>query len=173
MTEIKIYRSRNASIKVSHSYKNIKNVFQKPDNWKIQLKKQWKILMKSAWCIRKVVTQKSWYMIKQMKLLRNILNHFFYWCQIGLQISIKGSDFMFLFTYCTYYYLTCWIIYRFIDSPDLIINKNSTINPISKNDNKCFQYAPTVALIHEKIEKFFERITKIKLFISEISSRKR
>ena len=29
------------------------------------------------------------------------------WYQIGLQISMKGSGFIFLFTYCTYYYLTC------------------------------------------------------------------
>ena len=44
----------------------------------------------------------------------------------------------------------------YIDSPDLIKNKNATINPIGKNDNKCFQYAATVALIYKKIGKIFE-----------------
>ena len=41
------------------------------------------------------------------------------------------------------------------------------MNPINKNDNNCFQYAATVTLNYEKIGKNPERITKIKLFISE------
>ena len=74
------------------------------------------------------------------------------WYQLELEISMKGSDLIFLFTYCTYYYLTCWIIYRF----SWFNKKNATINLIGKNDNKCFQYAATVALIYEKIGKIFE-----------------
>ena len=34
----------------------------------------------------------------------------------------------------------------YIDSPDWIKNKKATINTINKKDNKCFQYAVTVAL---------------------------
>ena len=41
----------------------------------------------------------------------------------------------------------------YIDSPDWIKNKNATINPSNKKDNKCFQYAVTVALNHEEIGK--------------------
>ena len=55
----------------------------------------------------------------------------------------------------------------YIDSPDWIKNKKATINPINKQDNKCFQYAVTVALNHEKIGKHSERITKIKSFINK------
>ena len=33
------------------------------------------------------------------------------------------------------------------------------INAINKNDNKCFQYVTTVALSHEKIGKYHERIS--------------
>ena len=40
VTEIKIYQSRNTSIKLSHTYKDIINGFQKTDTWKIQLKKK-------------------------------------------------------------------------------------------------------------------------------------
>ena len=40
----------------------------------------------------------------------------------------------------------------YIDSPDWIKNKNLTINPINKKDNKCFQYAVTVALNYEEIK---------------------
>ena len=46
-------------------------------------------------------------------------------------------------------------------------NKKATINPINKKDNKCFQYAATIALNHEQIEKHPERIAKIKPFISK------
>ena len=46
-------------------------------------------------------------------------------------------------------------------------NKKATINSINKKDNKCFQYAVTVALDHEEIKKYLQRITKIKPFISK------
>ena len=52
----------------------------------------------------------------------------------------------------------------YIDSPKWIKNKNATINPINKKDNKCFQYALTVALNQEEIKKDPQRITKIKPF---------
>ena len=32
-------------------------------------------------------------------------------------------------------------------------NKNATINCRNKKDNKCFQYAVTIALNHEEIKK--------------------
>ena len=55
----------------------------------------------------------------------------------------------------------------YIDSPDWIKNKKVTINPINKKNNKCFQYAVTVALNYEKIKKDPQRITKIKPFIKK------
>ena len=55
----------------------------------------------------------------------------------------------------------------YADSPDWINNKKATINPINKSDNKCFQYALTVALNYEEIGKNPERITKIKPFINK------
>ena len=42
--------------------------------------------------------------------------------------------------------------------------KKATINPINKEDNKCFQYTVTTALNHEEIKKDLQKITKIKLF---------
>ena len=53
------------------------------------------------------------------------------------------------------------------DSPDWIKKKKVTINPINNKNNKCFQYAVTVALNHKDIKKDPERITKIKLFINK------
>ena len=57
-----------------------------------------------------------------------------------------------------------------IDSPNkkMIKNKKGTINPIYKKNNKCFQYAVTVAVSHEVIKKDQETITKIKPFINII-----
>ena len=53
-----------------------------------------------------------------------------------------------------------------IDSSKWLKNKKATIN--SKNeDDKCFQYALTVALNHEQIKNNPERISKIKPFIDQ------
>ena len=40
-----------------------------------------------------------------------------------------------------------------LDSPDQIKKKKAAINPINKKNNKCFQYAVTVALNYEEIKK--------------------
>ena len=40
------------------------------------------------------------------------------------------------------------------------------MNPINRKEDRCFQYAVTVTLIHEGIKKDFQRITKIKYFIN-------
>ena len=55
----------------------------------------------------------------------------------------------------------------YIDSPDLIKNKKATINPKNKNDDKCMQYAVSVALNHEQIDNHPEQISKIKHFINK------
>ena len=44
--------------------------------------------------------------------------------------------------------------------------KKATINPKNKDD-KCFPYALTVALNYEQIEKYPQRISKIKPFIDQ------
>ena len=46
--------------------------------------------------------------------------------------------------------------------------QKATINFINKNDNKCFQYAATLALNHKETGKDSERIKKIKPFIDQI-----
>ena len=56
--------------------------------------------------------------------------------------SMKGSEFVFDYVQLLYY--KCHKINpnyggSYIDSSDWIKNKKTTINPISKNDNKCFQ----------------------------------
>ena len=76
---------------------------------------------------------------------------------------MSGSEFVFDDVNVLYYNLNKISLNRggsYIDSPEWIKNKKATINP-NNNDNKCFQYALTVALNYEKIKKDPQRISKI------------
>ena len=55
----------------------------------------------------------------------------------------------------------------YIDSPEVLKDKKATINPINKGDDKCFQYAITVTLNYQNINKNPQRISKIKPFINQ------
>ena len=54
----------------------------------------------------------------------------------------------------------------YIDSPQWLKNKKSTINP-KNNGDKCFQYAVTFSLNLNSIDNHPERISKIKPFINK------
>ena len=56
----------------------------------------------------------------------------------------------------------------YIDSPEWLKNKKATIDS-KNNDDNCFQYALTVALIHQKIEKNPQRISKFNLSLFSIT----
>ena len=82
---------------------------------------------------------------------------------------MKGSDFIFDSVQLLYYKCHKINIKRegsYIDSPDWIKNIKATIN-LKNQDDKCFQYAVTVALNHEEIKKDPQRISKIKPFIDK------
>ena len=55
----------------------------------------------------------------------------------------------------------------YIDSSDSIKNEKPTVNPINKKDNKCFQYAATVALNHEENKKYLQGTSKVKLYLDK------
>ena len=77
---------------------------------------------------------------------------------------MRGSEFIFDSVDSLYYNLNKISLSRggsYIDSPKWLKNKKATINPKS-NDDKCFQYALTVALDYEQIKDHPERISKIK-----------
>ena len=59
----------------------------------------------------------------------------------------------------------------YINFPDWIKNKETAINLINQKDNKCFQYAVTVALNYEEIRKYSERITNAKSFINKYNQK--
>ena len=82
---------------------------------------------------------------------------------------MKGSGFV--FDYVHYCILSVLKNLRcggsYLDSSEWIKTDKATISPINKNENKCFQYAVTVALSYEEIKNDRQRITKIKPFMNK------
>ena len=87
----------------------------------------------------------------------------------NLQNKMRGSDFEFDCVDFLYYHFNKTSINRggsYIDSPKLLKDKKSTIN-LKNNDDKCFQYAVTLALNLDNIDNHPERVSKIKPFIEK------
>ena len=88
---------------------------------------------------------------------------------LNLQEEMKGSAFAFDCVNSLYYDFNKTTINRggsYIDSPQWLKNKKSTINP-KNNDDKRFQYAVILALNLNSIDNHRERISKIKPFIDQ------
>ena len=89
--------------------------------------------------------------------------------QEGVPEKMKGSEFEFDGVNLLYYDFIKISLNRggsYIESAKWIKDKKSTINP-KNNDYKCFQYAVTVALNHDEINKNPQRVSKIKPFIDQ------
>ena len=99
------------------------------------------------------------------EVIKELFKSFLQRYQEGLQEKMKGSEFEFDGVNLLYYDFTKTSLNRggsYIESAKWIKDKNSTINP-KNNDNKCFQYAVTVVLNHNKINKDPQRIFNILL----------
>ena len=82
---------------------------------------------------------------------------------------MRGSDVEFDGVNFLYYDFSKTSINRsgsYIDSLKWLKDKKSTINP-KNNDDKCFQYALTLALNLDNIDNHRERVSKIKFFIEK------
>ena len=89
--------------------------------------------------------------------------------QEGLEESMKGSVFVFDSIDLLKYKLSKIGLNRggsYVDSPKWLKNKKATINP-KNNDDKCFQYALTVAWNYQNIKSHPERISNIRPFIDQ------
>ena len=87
----------------------------------------------------------------------------------NLQNKMRGSEFEFDGVNFLYYDFNKTSKNRgesYIDSPKWLKDKKSTINP-KNNDDKCFQYAVTLALNLDKIKNDPQRISKIKHFMEK------
>ena len=87
----------------------------------------------------------------------------------NLQNKMRGSEFEFDGVNFLYYDFNKTSINRdgsYIDSPKWLKDKKLTINP-KNNDDKCFQYAVTLALNLDKIKKDPQRVSKIKPYLGK------
>ena len=85
------------------------------------------------------------------KLIKSLLQKY----QDNLQNKMKGSDFIFNGVNYLFYDLNRITISKggsYIESPKWLKDKKCTINQ-KNNDNKCFQYATTLALNFNNIDK--------------------
>ena len=88
----------------------------------------------------------------------------------NVETSMKGSNFLLDSVQLMHYKCHKVSFIRgglYIDSPDWIKNKKATIDPKNTDDDKCFQYAATVALNYEETESHPEIVPGIKSFINK------
>ena len=101
------------------------------------------------------------------EIIKGLFESFLQKYEENIQEKMKGPDFEFDGVNFLYYDFNKISIGRsgsYIDSPQWLKNKKSTINP--KNNNyKCSQYAVTLALNLDRVDSSPERISKIKPFI--------
>ena len=104
------------------------------------------------------------------ELIKLLFESFLKIYDLNLQEKMKGSDFAFDGVNSLYYYFNKTSINRggsYIDSPQWLKNKKSTLNP-KNNDDKCFQYAVTLTLNLNSIDNHPERISKSQTFYRSI-----
>ena len=103
------------------------------------------------------------------KIIKLLFESFLKRFEENLQNKMRGSEIDFDGINFFYYSFNKTSIYRggsYTDSPEWLKNKKATINP-KNNDDKCFQYAITLALNLDNINKHPQRISKIKPFINQ------
>ena len=104
------------------------------------------------------------------EIIINLFDSFLQKYQERLEESMRGSEFVYDSVGVLYYNFNKVSLSRggsYIDSPEWVKNKRATINPKNKKDDRCFQYAITVALNHEQIKDHPERISKINPFVDK------
>ena len=102
------------------------------------------------------------------EIIRDLFNSILRRYQGGLQESMRGSEFV-----CDYVESLNCIFHKvdltrsgsYIETPEWMKNKGATIN-CQNDDDKCFQYAITIALNYDEIEKH-QRVNKVKPFIDQ------
>ena len=103
------------------------------------------------------------------EIIEDLFESFLQKYQERIEESMRGSEFVYDSVDVLYYNLNKVSLSRggsYVDSPKWLKIKKATINP-KNNDDKCFQYALTVALNYEQIKDHPERISKIKPFIDK------
>ena len=104
------------------------------------------------------------------EIIKNLFNSLLQRYQKSLEVSTRGSDFVFDYVESLNYIFHKINMKRsrsYIESPKWIKNKKATINPNNKKDDKCFQYAVTIALNYDEIGDNHERVSTVKPFVNK------
>ena len=147
------------------------NSLKKCDMWKIQSAIANNFISSTdndEQCLMPLVTYKLLLMMKEMKLQKNFLNR----SKEDIKIIWNLWKVVFVFDYVHLLYCKCYEINvscggSYIGSLIGWKIKKAPLNYINKKENKCFQYAITVALNYEEIGKHLKRVTKVRKMISE------
>ena len=149
------------------------NVYKAKGEWKLQLSAEISFVLQKPDSneIRIMYTRSTPEEIiigcQTEEVAENLIMQLLQKYQDNLQNKMKGSDFIFSGVNYLYYDLNRITISKgrsYIESPKWLKDKKCTIN--QKNSaNKCFQYATTLALNFNNIDKHHQRISKIKPFI--------
>ena len=155
--------------------KELINDHKKKGEWKIQLTTQINFISlrpgsdKTRVMHTKSVNEEFMNGSDTDEIIKELFKSLFQRYQENLQGKMKGSDFAFDGVNYLYYNFNKISISRdgsYIDSPKWLKDKKSTVNQ-KNNDNKCFQYAVTLALNIDQVNDHPERISKIKPFIEK------
>ena len=161
----KILSVREYLNKIRPYFKGIINNLKTSDMWEIQLTITSNCISSLDNGEDRVMHSKN-YNIEIMisdeadEVIKELFNSLKKRYQIKIE-SMKGSQFLFDYVWLLHH--KCHKINpncggSYINSHDWkMINEKATINPINKKNNKCFQYAATVALNHEEIKKIHKK----------------
>ena len=126
--------------------------------------------MKLEICIANLIIMKIMKGADINEIVKNIFNSLLQRYQKGLYESMSGSDFVFDYVESMNYVFHKVDLKRsggsYLEAPKWIKNKKATINPKNKDD-KCFQYAVTIALNYDKTGDNHETVSKVKPFINQ------
>ena len=103
------------------------------------------------------------------EIIRNLFNSISRRYQGGLHESMKGSEFVFDYVESLNYIFHRVDLKRsgsYIKTPEWLKNKGATIT-CQNDDDKCFQYAITIALTYDEIGNHHQRVNKVKPFIDQ------
>ena len=103
------------------------------------------------------------------EIIRNLFNSLLIRYQRRLQESMRGSEFLFDYVEFLNYIIHKVDLKRsrsYIETPEWLKNKGATTN-CQNDDDKCFQYAITIALNYDEIGNHHQKVNKVKPFIDQ------
>ena len=103
------------------------------------------------------------------EIIKNLFDSLLKRYQEGLQVWMRGSEFVFDYVESLNYIFHKEDLKRsgsYIETPHWIKKKKATVN-VENGDDKCFQYSVTVALNYDEIKDHHQRVNKVKPFVNK------